>query len=30
MQLGENLLLTFTSVRNEAGKGNKVLDQRRR
>ena len=24
---GENLLLTFTNVRNEAGKGNKIFDQ---
>ena len=24
---GENLLLTFTNIRNEAGKGNDVFDQ---
>ena len=24
---GENMLLTFTNIRNEAGKGNKIFDQ---
>src|SRR5215468_8067356 len=27
IQSGENLLLTFTQIRNEAGKGNDVFDQ---
>ena len=27
IQSGENLLLTFTNIRNEAGKGNDVFDQ---
>lgn len=27
IQSGENLLLTFTNVRNEAGKGNKIFDR---
>lgn len=27
IQNGENLLLTFTSIRNEAGKGNDIFDQ---
>jgi acid phosphatase family membrane protein YuiD len=27
IQSGENLLLTFTKIRNEAGKGNDVFDQ---
>jgi acid phosphatase family membrane protein YuiD len=27
IQSGENLLLTFTKVRNETGKGNKIFDQ---
>lgn len=27
VQSGENMLLTFTNIRNEAGKGNKIFDQ---
>lgn len=27
IQSGENLLLTFTNIRNESGKGNKIFDQ---
>jgi hypothetical protein len=27
IQSGENLLLTFTNVRNEVGKGNDIFDQ---
>jgi phage-related protein len=27
IQSGENMLLTFTNIRNEAGKGNKIFDQ---
>jgi hypothetical protein len=30
IQSGENMLLTFTNVRNEAGKGNNIFTRRRR